>query len=87
MNVASVSMMAAGGLLWAFDISSLEDMRRKVRKGMGFSTDGNSIEDKDAEEEIEEWFAEVLSRKEFKHLKAQEIVKKEGGAKEEEKKS
>ena len=28
-------MMVTGGLLWAFDISSLEDMRRKVRGGIG----------------------------------------------------
>jgi hypothetical protein len=65
-NVLSAGMMATGGLIWAFDISSLEDMRSKVRKTMG----GNgSSEDQAAEEELEEWFASVLSRKEFKHLR------------------
>ncbi|KAF4632496.1 hypothetical protein G7Y89_g5624 [Cudoniella acicularis] len=68
-NVLSVGMMASGGLLWAFDISSLDDMRQKVRTKMGAP---GSLEDKDAEEEIEEWFATVLSRKEFKHLKGKE---------------
>jgi hypothetical protein len=65
-NVFSAGVMFTGGMIWAFDISSLEDMRSKVRKTMG----GNgSPEDTAAEEEIEEWFASVLSRKEFKHLK------------------
>jgi hypothetical protein len=65
-NVLSAGMMVSGGLLWAFDIASLDDMRSKVRKSMG--ADGSS-EDQAAEEELEEWFASVLSRKEFKHLK------------------
>lgn len=55
-------MMLAGGLLWAFDISSLEDLRRKVRGGMGFG--GKS--EREAEEEMEEWLASVLVRKEEK---------------------
>ncbi|EPE24276.1 hypothetical protein GLAREA_08127 [Glarea lozoyensis ATCC 20868] len=68
-NVLSAGIMTTGGLIWAFDISSLEDMRSKVRKTMG----GNgSAEDQAAEEELEEWFASVLSRKEFKHLRGME---------------
>ncbi|RDW61290.1 hypothetical protein BP5796_11182 [Coleophoma crateriformis] len=59
-NVASVGMIAAGGLLWAFDISSIEDMRKKVRTNMG--TEGLR-NDQDAEEEIEEWMAGILGRK------------------------
>ncbi|KAH6671764.1 hypothetical protein B0J14DRAFT_564362 [Halenospora varia] len=84
-NVVSVGIMATGGLLWAFDISSLDDMRRKVRTKMGAT---GSLEDKDAEEEIEEWFATVLSRKEFKHLKGKETEAKDdtSAANQEEKK-
>ena len=68
-NVLSAGMMVSGGLLWAFDIASLEDARSKVRKTLA----GNgSPEDQAAEEELEEWFASVLSRKEFKHLKGME---------------
>ena len=65
-NVLSVGMMVSGGLLWAFDISSLDDMRRRVRTGLG--VDGIRT-DEDAEEEIEEWFATVLMRKDRKDLK------------------
>ncbi|KAH8802794.1 hypothetical protein F5884DRAFT_756105 [Xylogone sp. PMI_703] len=63
-NVLSISMMVSGGLLWAFDISSLEDMRKKIRGGLGI--DGNGVSANDAEEELEEWLATVLARKEEK---------------------
>ncbi|KAL3420221.1 hypothetical protein PVAG01_08720 [Phlyctema vagabunda] len=62
-NVASIGMMTAGGLLWAFDISSIEDMRKKVRTNLG--TEGFT-KDQDAEEEIEEWVAGILGRKDEK---------------------
>ena len=72
-NVLSVGMMLSGGLLWAFDISSLEDIRKKVRRtNMGVNTIRT---DQDAEEEIEEWFASVLARKEFKALRGEKGVK------------
>jgi len=71
-NVASVGIMATGGLLWAFDISSLDDMRRKVRSNWGAA---GSRDDSEVEEELEEWFATVLARKEFKHLKGAEKPK------------
>jgi hypothetical protein len=65
-NVLSVGMMLSGGILWAFDIGSIEDMRGKVRTNMG--VDGVR-KDQDAEEEIEEFIASVLARKEFKFLR------------------
>ena len=71
-NVVSVGMMAAGGLLWAFDIAGVEDLRKKVRSQIGVDI---SRTDQDAEEEIEEWFATVLSRKEFKALRGKEGLK------------
>ncbi|PQE15050.1 C6 zinc finger domain protein [Rutstroemia sp. NJR-2017a BVV2] len=58
-NVFSLSMMATGGLLWAFDISNVDDMRRKVRKNMGLE---GGQQDAEAEKQIEEWLATVLSR-------------------------
>lgn len=61
LNVAAVGMMMVGGLGWAFDISTLEDLRRKVRGGMGI--DGTGRNEKDVEEEFEEWIATVLERK------------------------
>lgn len=82
-NVISVGMMTGGGLLWAFDIASLDDMRKKVRTNLGVD---DIRKDGDAEEEIEEWFATVLARKEFKALrgefKAEKEAKEKNGAKE-----
>ncbi|KAL9130030.1 MAG: hypothetical protein Q9217_001675 [Psora testacea] len=63
-NVTSFMMMVGGGLIWAFDISSIEDMRRKVRGGLG--VDGSGRSERDVEEEFEEWVASVLKRKEDK---------------------
>ena len=57
-NVLSVGMMLGGGLLYAFDISSLDDMRRQIRASIG--VDGPRTEE-DAEKEIEEWIASVLN--------------------------
>jgi hypothetical protein len=57
-NVLSVGMMLGGGLLYAFDISSLDDMRQYVRKSIG--VDGPRT-DEDAEKEIEEWIAKTLN--------------------------
>jgi hypothetical protein len=70
-NVFSVGMMLAGGTLWAFDISSIDDMRQRVRTNMGLD---EIPKDQDAEEEIEEWIAQILSRKEFKALRGKEGI-------------
>jgi len=64
-NVASVSVMIAGGLLWALDISSLDDMRRRARGAIELNGSGGS---NDADEEMEEWLATVLARKDFKEM-------------------
>ena len=71
-NVFSVGVMVTGGLLWAFDIASIDDMRGKVRTNMG--TDRIAT-DQAAEEEIEEFIATVLARKEFKALMGGKEVK------------
>jgi len=42
----------------------MDDLRRKVRGGMG--VDGSGRSEADVEEEMEEWLASVLSRKEEK---------------------
>lgn len=70
-NVASVAMLCTGGMLWAFDISSVDDLRRDLRKRLG--VDQNRT-DQDVEEEIEEWFATVLERKDKKDIKSVENV-------------
>ena len=64
LNVCSFAVMATGGTLWAFDIANLEELRRKIRGGLG--ADGSGKTEREAEEEMEEWLAAVLSRKEEK---------------------
>jgi len=82
-NVLSVGMMVSGGLLYAFDISSIDDMRTKVRRQIGVDVNRT---DQDVEEEIEEWFATVLDRKEMKEKRA-EGIKGDGEGKGKDKKS
>lgn len=60
LNVFSVAMATAGGLMTYFDVADLEDMRDKVRKGVGFDVYGGESE---ADKELEDWVADVLSRK------------------------
>jgi hypothetical protein len=79
-NVLSVGIMLGGGLLYAFDISSLDDMRRQVRASIG--VDGPRT-DEDAEKEIEEWIASVLnmgSKSEKEAKRAKGLDDKEGVA-------
>ena len=70
-NVVSVGMMMTGGILYAFDISSIDDVRRNVRRRFGVPEDRS---DQDVEKEIEEWFATVLERKGNKDKKGVEAV-------------
>lgn len=78
-NVFSVGMMGVGGLLYAFDISTVADMRRDVRTRMGLE---GIQTDQEAEEEIEELFASLLEKKLGKDTgmdianKAMELAKK-----------
>jgi len=57
-------MMMTGGALWAFDISTMDDLRRKIRGGLGI--DGTGRSERQAEEDFEEWLAETLARKDDK---------------------
>lgn len=58
-NVLSLAMMATGGLLYAFDISSIDDLRRNVRTKIGVDP---SQTDKEAEKEIEALFTSFLHK-------------------------
>ncbi|GFF31586.1 hypothetical protein IFM61606_00344 [Aspergillus udagawae] len=59
LNVCSFAMMATGGVLYALDINSVEDMRRYVKKEMGTGT----VRDEEVEREVEEWVTKVLGEK------------------------
>lgn len=53
-------MTAIGaGFIW-FDIADIEDLRDRVRKGVGFDVYGGET---DADKEIEGWVADILARK------------------------
>jgi len=70
LNVFSWGLFATGGILWYADIASMDDLRRKVRGGMG--VDGSGRSEADVEEEMEEWLATVLTRKEEKRTREEE---------------
>ncbi|OJD17584.1 hypothetical protein AJ78_02335 [Emergomyces pasteurianus Ep9510] len=69
-NVASVAMIGVGAGMYAFDINTMEDLRRKVRGGLG--VDGSGRSEQDVEEELEEWVVSVLGRKAEKEKKGKE---------------
>ena len=58
-------MMMGGGLLWAFDIGNLEDLKRRVGSGRG--VDGKwrakGERERDEEDEFEKWVASLTGRK------------------------
>lgn len=59
-NVCSFGLMIGGGVLWALDISTLEDLRGKVRKGMPVEGEGRT--EQESEEDVEEWMSIVMAR-------------------------
>ncbi|KAI1289120.1 hypothetical protein F5Y03DRAFT_63535 [Xylaria venustula] len=61
LNVVGFAIMMTGGVSWAFDISSVDDLRSMARKHIGPS---GGRTDEEAEREVEEWVAKVLLRKE-----------------------
>jgi hypothetical protein len=60
LNVFGFGIMLTGGLAWAFDISNVEDLRRRARGHMG---ETGAATDEEAEREMEEWVAKVLLRR------------------------
>ena len=63
-QVGSWSVMLGGGLFWAFDISTVNDLRQRVREGIGIQPQGKGP--REVEQEFEEWLAETLQRREEK---------------------
>jgi hypothetical protein len=62
LNVISFAVMFVGGMSFAFDISSIDELRAKARQVIGGAAGGRT--DEEAEREVEEWVARVLARKE-----------------------
>ncbi|OAA62433.1 hypothetical protein SPI_03973 [Niveomyces insectorum RCEF 264] len=75
LNVVSFFVMLTGGVSWALDLSSLDDVRRRAQFYMrGTPLDGSGgpskpgMSDEEAEREVEEWMARVLARKDVRLL-------------------
>jgi hypothetical protein len=60
LNVGAIFMTGIGGFMKYCDIADTEDLRDFVRRGVGYDVYAGDTE---ADKEIEQWFAEVLSRK------------------------
>lgn len=58
LNVVGFGIMMTGGVSWALDISSIDDLRAFARRHIG---PAGGKTDEDAEREIEEWVAKILS--------------------------
>ncbi|OBT55616.1 hypothetical protein VE04_04829 [Pseudogymnoascus sp. 24MN13] len=61
-NVFSLAMMCTGGMLWAFDIASIDELRAKMRGRLGTERVAGGGDSK-AERELEEWLAGIFERK------------------------
>ena len=86
LNVVSAAIMLAGGVGWALDISTLDDLRARARRSIDETADGGL--DPDAENEVAEWMAKTLGidvEAEKEKEKEEEKGKTEG--KEEDKKA
>ncbi|PYH47842.1 DUF3433 domain-containing protein [Aspergillus saccharolyticus JOP 1030-1] len=74
LNVLALAMAGTGGVLYAMEINSVEDMRRYVRRVSLSEEDaakGLAEGDREMEREVEAWAAKVLGEKFGKELKAQ----------------
>ncbi|KAK7914601.1 hypothetical protein PG985_012304 [Apiospora marii] len=63
LNVFGFGIMTTGGLSWAFDVSTVAELRGMARKTLG--ADGSRT-DEEAEREVEEWVAKMLFKKDGK---------------------
>lgn len=64
LNVMSFGVMLTGGLMFAFDISNVEELRRKARSSL---YGPNGVVDEAAEQQVEDWIVDVLSRRDGKN--------------------
>ena len=90
LNVFSLGMLAAGAVAKYLDIADVEDLRVYVRRNAGFDVYGG---DAKADQEMEDWVRDLLSKKEvdggfggkiaekLRELEEMEAKKVEGGAK------
>ena len=72
MNVGSTIVMMGGGLFWAFDISTVDDLRQRIRDGIGLDKPhpGGEKGAAEVEAEFEQWLADALARRKEKQRAA-----------------
>lgn len=63
LNVMSFGVMLTGGLMFAFDISNVDELRSKARSSL---YGPNGVVDEAAEQQVEDWIADVLSKRDGK---------------------
>ena len=73
LNITAAALTLIGGTLFALDVCTVEELRRRFRGEDGLGGDLLGEEwrelkkkEKEAEEEFEEWMVSVLARKEVK---------------------
>lgn len=72
LNTFSFAIMAAGGISWAFDISSIDDLRARARRAQMVRTGETDAE---AEDTIEAWMASMLGKSEGEEGKEERDAK------------
>jgi hypothetical protein len=58
LNTLSVFIMAAGGMSWAFNISSVADMKEITQRSIMATSNG--VTDEESEQEVVDWMAKTL---------------------------
>ncbi|CAN8100682.1 unnamed protein product [Discula destructiva] len=70
LNVMSFGVMLTGGLMFAFDISNVDELRSKARSSL---YGPNGVVDEAAEQEVEDWIVDVLSRRDKNEGNASDV--------------
>ncbi|KAL8821142.1 MAG: hypothetical protein Q9191_007369 [Dirinaria sp. TL-2023a] len=63
LNVTTFMTMLAGGTFWAFDISTLDELKQRIERKRVIDGRGSGNAVDEAEEELKNWIAKTLSMK------------------------
>lgn len=62
LNVMSFGVMLVGGISWAFDISSIEELRQRTRTAVRRPTNMSPEDEKEAEREMEKMMENLMDK-------------------------
>lgn len=79
LNVMSFGIMLVGGISWGFDISSIEELRRRTKTALDRPSGYSPEEEKEAEEEMEKAMEGLMARLGMKMPEVKEGGQEEGG--------